>query len=105
MPSFEKKVKEEILKTGLPTEIQVTQTLKKAGWVVFNEYPYLDRDENKIRTLDITAENIFKKPDSTEVTSGCKLFIECKKSTSALGILYRGRSFFISKFEYFKTGA
>ncbi len=46
--SIEAKVKKEVEKTGLPTEIKATEILKKNGWAVFNEYPYLDTNENKI---------------------------------------------------------
>ena len=89
MSTFEEKVKEEIMKTGLPTEIKVTKTLKKAGWRVFNEYPYFDSEKNKIRTLDLTAEKFFSKSDgSTKIDSSCELYIECKKSSSQSWVFY-----------------
>jgi len=86
--SFESRVRQEIEKTGLPTEIKATGILKKNGWNVFNEYPYLDVDENKIRTLDILANKAFlkvNKPQSdrkkeVEIDFFCELYIECKKS-------------------------
>ena len=99
--SFESRVKKEIEKTGLPTEIKATQILRENGWHVFNEYPYLDQDENKIRTLDILANKPFlniKKPVTNnkshrvppfhwelekrkaEIAFFCELYIECKKS-------------------------
>jgi len=86
MSDFEKKVSREIQKTGLPTEIKATKILQDNGWSVFNEYPYLDREENKIRTLDIKATKGFLKSEkakangSYEIDSDCELFIECKKS-------------------------
>jgi hypothetical protein len=53
---------------------------------VFNEYPYLDTDENKVRTLDIVANKAFLKNNNakpngeTEIDFSCELYIECKKS-------------------------
>lgn len=94
MSSFEEKVKKEILKTGLPTEIKATTILKNVGWSVFNEYPYLDKDENKIRTLDIMAKKQFlkadniKADDSTKISSACELYIECKKSSKQTWVFY-----------------
>lgn len=85
--SIESRVKKEIERTGLPTEIKATEILNKNGWHVFNEYPYLDTDENKVRTLDIVANKAFlknsKKPDGkreTEIDFFCELYVECKKS-------------------------
>lgn len=79
----ESRVKKEIQKTGLPTEIRATEALNKEGWTIFNEYPYLDMDENKIRTLDIVANKVFLKVNAkkeTEFDFGCHLYIECKKA-------------------------
>jgi hypothetical protein len=80
--SFESRVKKEIERTGLPTEIKATDILKKNGWNVFNEYPYLDTDENKVRTLDMVANKVFLKNNDgeTEIDFFCELYIECKKS-------------------------
>jgi hypothetical protein len=93
MSDFEEKVKKAILKTGLPTEIKVTKMLKDAGWSVFNEYPYLDREENKMRTLDITAKKVFLKSKNTEdgslkIDLACELYLECKKSTKQSWVFY-----------------
>ncbi|XHH08171.1 MAG: hypothetical protein ACFCUE_11435 [Candidatus Bathyarchaeia archaeon] len=85
--AFEKRVKEAIEKTGLPTEIRATKTLVDNGWRVQNEFPYVDMENQKIRTLDIKAVNIFSKEspkNSSEIFPkndiDCELFIECKKS-------------------------
>jgi hypothetical protein len=57
--SFEKKVKKAIEASGLPTEIMATKTLVNSGWQVQNEFPYVDRESKKVRTLDIKAEAKF----------------------------------------------
>jgi hypothetical protein len=79
--SFEKRVKEAIEKTGLPTEIKATNYLKQNRWLVINEFPYIDVERNKLRTLDIKAElSVYKNSASTEKILECELYIECKKS-------------------------
>ena len=93
MPSLEERVKKEVLKTGLPTEIMSTEMLRNAGWLVNNECPYLDKDENKIRTLDITATKTFfrnklKIKNTLDKTLTCELYIECKKSTKQSWVFY-----------------
>jgi hypothetical protein len=94
MSDFEEKVKKEIEKTGLPTEILATKALKDNGWNVFNEYPYLDREENKIRTLDINANKTFltKTLNSNKTQSKiellCELYIECKKSVKSSWVFF-----------------
>ncbi|HZK56341.1 MAG TPA: hypothetical protein VFC84_19465 [Desulfosporosinus sp.] len=85
--SFEKRVKEAIERTGLPTEIRATKTLVDNGWQVQNEFPFIDLENQKVRTLDIKAINTFRKgnpENSSEIFPkneiDCELFIECKKS-------------------------
>ena len=85
--NFEKKVRLAIEKTGLPTEIMATKILTENGWGVENEFPYVDAENSRLRTLDIKANRYFSKkgespnliavsPNSLEV----ELYIECKKS-------------------------
>ena len=73
--------------TGLPTEIAATKTLTENHWSVENEYPYVDMENGRVRTLDIKARmpipkkgnkspNRFHSPDTID----CELYIECKKS-------------------------
>jgi hypothetical protein len=81
---LESDVKKEIEKTGLPTEIRATEALNNEGWMVFNEYPYLDIDENKIRTLDIVANKSFMRINNNqekEFDFEYTLYIECKKAS------------------------
>lgn len=89
--SIESKVKKEIEKTGLPTEIRTTEALINEGWTIFNEYPYLDIDENNVRTLDIVANKAFLKENrkqGKEFDFGCHLFIECKKTDQRFWVFY-----------------
>ena len=86
MSSLESKIKKAIEATGLPTEIKVTNMLRKYGWSVYNEYPFLDMQQNKIRTLDVKARKFFKNSSylnaikCNEDNLSCTLYIECKSS-------------------------
>lgn len=88
--SIENRVKKEIEKTGLPTEIMATQALNNESWTIFNEYPYLDLDENKIRTLDIVANKAFLKENNNQKKDNfdCNLYIECKKTDQRSWVFY-----------------
>lgn len=94
MSSFEKRVREELEKTGLTTEIKATRILKENGWIVYNEYPYLDREANKMRLLDIKATKTYatsansKTDNSSKSELECELYIECKKSTKHSWVFY-----------------
>lgn len=87
--SFESKVKKAIEASGLPTEITATKILTDYGWRVQNEYPYVDRENKRVRTLDIKATATFSKNkgnnpkpivDYFKDANICELYIECKKS-------------------------
>ena len=75
-------LKKDILQSGLPTEIQVSNLLKQDNWIVINQYPYIDEKTQKIRTLDIQSVKSF------ENGKICHLFIECKKSADHQWIFY-----------------
>ena len=85
---FENRVKKAIEATGLPTEITATKVLTENGWHVQNEFPYVDIENTKVRTLDIKAESTFyrNKEDALKLAWDipkdaihCELFVECKK--------------------------
>jgi hypothetical protein len=105
------RIKAEIEKTGLPTEIKVTKLLEEKGWFVYNEHPYLDMENNTIRTLDIRAAKSIKKPnvkndDPEAIEAFWELYIECKKSDGQKWVFhvdYRSDSiskFFFDRFFY-----
>lgn len=75
-------IRQAIEKTGMPTEIKVTNILRNHNWTVFNERPYLDPDEKRVRTLDISAGIMKSQPKGKEIviTANIELFIECKRS-------------------------
>jgi len=68
-------IKKIIMRSGYLLEIDVANTLRKDGWLVFSQYPYRDQKENKTRLVDILAMKYVMKE------MGVSLLIECKKAT------------------------
>jgi len=71
-----KKIRDYILKTGFPSEIEIGNILRKRGWLVINQLPYIDKVEQKTRAFDVFAMKLGLLPP----TIGVSLIIECKKS-------------------------
>jgi hypothetical protein len=70
-----KKIREYILKSGFPSEIDIGNVLRKSGWLVGNQWPYMDKVTKKIRTVDVLAMKMTLQPPGL----GLLLLIECKK--------------------------
>lgn len=70
------KIRKYILKSGFPSEIEVGNILRKKGWIVVNQSPYIDQTTKKIRTIDVSALKLGLQPPML----GFQLIIECKKS-------------------------
>lgn len=70
------KIREYILKSGFPSEIEIGDILRGNGWIVVNQLPYIDKATKKIRTVDVSALKLGLQPP----LMGFQLFIECKKS-------------------------
>ena len=70
------KLKEDILKSGILLEVEVSQLLQNDGWLTANQFPYFDERMEKIRAVDVIA------------TKGICLIIECKKATDHPWIFY-----------------
>jgi len=79
MSSLEERVKKEVEKSGMPTEIKVARILRKYDWLVRNQFAYLDTAENKLRSVDIKASKLEPIKD-TLLSKEITLYIECKKS-------------------------
>jgi len=68
-------MKEIIMKSGYLLEIDVAEALRKDEWLVFSQYPYVDRKEGKTRFVDIRAmKHVFPK-------FSFSLLIQCKKAS------------------------
>lgn len=73
----ERKILEDIKKTGYPLEVDVANWLIEKGWSVFPQYPYFDKQAKKIRAIDMVASHY-----GWAIMSGGlpRLIVECKKS-------------------------
>jgi len=43
-----KRIRERILRSGFPLEIEIGNSLREYGWAVFNQMPYVDKETEKI---------------------------------------------------------
>lgn len=56
--NLRKKIIEDLEKVGFPTEVVVTSTLEKAGWIVYPGALFEDNQENKTREIDTHAVKV-----------------------------------------------
>jgi hypothetical protein len=92
---IEKHIAEEILKTGYPLEVTVSDILE-TDWIVINNETYLDVDENKTREIDVTAVHLSEVHQFTPVSRrrhgalyvGTRLAVECKKSDTHAWVFF-----------------
>lgn len=75
------RIKKDILKSGIPLEIEILSVLRRNRWLVINQAGYLDRDTGEVRTLDIAAFRMVGR-------RGIALLIECKKSKDEMWLFY-----------------
>jgi len=78
------RIREHVLKTGFPSEIEVGNTLRRNGWIAGNQYPYTDKESGKLRAVDVYALKL----GSSLPTWGVALLIECKKSEEHEWVFY-----------------
>jgi hypothetical protein len=90
-------LKREIKKTGYPLEIQISSLLDKKWENVQNTSSYFDREEGKLRDIDILACNIFLPPVKPPLFLCFGLAIECKRSENFAWV------FFTRPFTYDKS--
>jgi hypothetical protein len=72
-------LKKEIKKTGYPLEIEISSLLDKKWQFVMNTDTYLDRDEGKLRDIDIYAFDTLGTEKIAPLGLRAGLVIECKK--------------------------
>jgi len=81
-PELERKILEDLAKTGYPVEIRACMVLQAAGWTVTHNPAYLDLEEHKGREIDLRAITVWwaQRPAPPPHYVACELFVECKKS-------------------------
>ena len=75
------RIKNDIKKSGFPLEIEVSEVLKRHEWRVLNQQYYFDRDERKVRTIDILAYVADHSQVGDYKPFHVSLIIECKSSS------------------------
>jgi hypothetical protein len=95
--TLEEHLKEEIIKTGYPLEVEISDLLEKE-WVVFNNDTYLDAEERKSREIDIFAVHMSepqqlvalagKEKSSSSVFVMTELIVECKKTDTHAWVFF-----------------
>lgn len=87
--NLERKILEEISKTGFPLELRISELLNNMGYYVANNLYYVDRDEDKGREIDLRAlKNYdFKIENKPYFVRHC-LLIECKKSSKKPWVIF-----------------
>jgi len=79
--------------TGYPLEIEVSNLMDR-DWVVYNNQPYLDEDENKTREIDIFARHEFSdvqalgEPKKPPFFVDIYAAVECKKSLTHAWVFF-----------------
>lgn len=71
-----KEIRDYILKTGFPSEVEIGNILRKRSWLVINQFPYMDKETQKIRAVDIFALKL----GLPFPVFGFSIIIECKKA-------------------------
>lgn len=87
--NLQKKILNEIEKTGFPLELRVSKYLSENNYLVANNIYYIDLDEGKGREIDIRALKNCTIEDEG-ITYYCRnwYFIECKKSKNKPWIIF-----------------
>jgi hypothetical protein len=84
------RLRQNVQKAGIPTEIRVTAILEKYGWEVTNQLPYYDFEKHKTRTIDMYASKTFELPAGTQPdTLSASLIVECKSSQDKAWLFYQ----------------
>ena len=74
-----KRILKDIETQGFPLEVKTSKFLKTYGWGVINQLAYMDYEEQKFRTVDISALKLLMQ--NRKIGINLKLIVECKKTT------------------------
>ena len=99
--TLEEKIWENLIKFGFDTEITTLEILKKEGFSVVAQYPFIDSTDKGIRSIDLQC-SMYEYDDISRASSILKnisLFIECKKSKKEKWVFYtEPKSFYSERF-------
>ena len=77
-----------LLKTGYPLEIEVSSVLDKDWEGVINTDTYYDRDESKLRDIDIVAYKNLIIRSQPLLSTVASLVVECKKDENFAWVFF-----------------
>ena len=83
--TLKEKIIKDLLQTGFPLEVSISNTLRTLEWTVTNSPLYVDPEDKTTRELDIYALKIYSETPSASVFKNdpflfSHLIIQCKKS-------------------------
>jgi len=81
----------EILKSGFPLEIEVSSILENQQWIVLNNQPFRDPDEDELRSVDIVSfrsPSTYEQPKNLPFGFSPTLIIECKRTPSHAWVFF-----------------
>jgi hypothetical protein len=81
-------LKREIKKTGYPLEIEISSQLDKVWEYVVNTDSYFDKDEKKLRDIDIFAFDSIGSQKTFPIILRVGLVIECKKDEDSAWVFF-----------------
>lgn len=80
----ERRILDDIKKTGYPLEVDVARLLMEKGWGVFPQWVYSDERTKKIRTIDMLVMPFVTEPtillNQSNIYRWPIIILECKKS-------------------------
>jgi len=79
--NLKEKIIDDLLLTGFPLEVFVSNVLSKADWRAEASPLYIDPDNKNTRELDIYALKIYNKEPRDNTSLFSHLIIQCKKSS------------------------
>ncbi|CRK80324.1 hypothetical protein [Neobacillus massiliamazoniensis] len=84
------KLKKDLLDTGFPLELSISNTLKRNGWGVIHNSYYIDRDDQKGREIDLIARTFqYKEIDEEKFQEiAFSLIIEIKKAVKKPWVIF-----------------
>lgn len=86
--SFIRKIKEDIKKSGVPLEIEVSSKLKEDDWNVISHDYYVDDEEKISREIDVAAWKRFEIRGRLHDYFNMYLMVECKRSLEKPWVFY-----------------
>lgn len=104
-PSYLDRLKETILRTGFPLELEVDEVLQNKGWFTSPNMMYIDYDlnppmqrETDNQALSPLQNNLDKRHHPIPVS--LNLFVECKKLPATFAVVMSRKRTFVTHYDF-----